>query len=238
MQRIKFITNEIYHIYNKGISGYTLFKDLRDYLHFLSCLTEFNTLNNVEMRFAKNFYITKAGKQNTDSRLIEIISYCLMPTHFHLIIKQTSEKGIIRYMQKLGTGYTMYHHKRYNTEGHIFQGTYRVQHLSSSQQLLIRSAYIHINPLKKSVESLTQFKLEENQLMQLKEYPWSSLIDYYDSDSKIRSLKKVTELEIYKPKVTTEIIQSYLGINSYEFFIKNCWEKDVVNKIDIDKKMA
>ncbi len=46
------------------------------------------------------------------SALVEIVAYCLNPNHYHLIVKQISEKGIERFMQKIGTGYTNYFNKR------------------------------------------------------------------------------------------------------------------------------
>ena len=81
------------------------------------------------------------------SALVEIVAYCLNPNHYHLIVKQISEKGIERFMQKIGTGYTNYFNKRYERSGALFQGKFKSIHIDSNEYLLHLSVYVFENRL-------------------------------------------------------------------------------------------
>ena len=81
------------------------------------------------------------------ARLVDILCYCLMPNHFHLIVRNNIENGIMRFMQKLGTSYTSYFNIRYERSGHLFQGKYKRIEVGTNEQLTYLTAYIHGNPV-------------------------------------------------------------------------------------------
>jgi putative transposase len=113
------------------------------------------------------FNINKETEREiVNSRLVELTSFCLMPNHFHLIVKQVEENGIARYMQRVLNSYTKYYNTKYNKSGHLFQGPYRAIHVTSNNQLLYLSCYIHRNP-----RELKEWFKKENT------YPWSSYQD-------------------------------------------------------------
>jgi putative transposase len=78
-------------------------------------------------------------------RLVEINAYCLNQNHFHLIVKQLRSGGISEFMQKIGTGHTMYFNKKYNRSGSLFQGTFKSTHINSNELLLYLSVYVNAN---------------------------------------------------------------------------------------------
>ncbi len=78
-------------------------------------------------------------------RLVDIVSFCLMSNHYHFVLKQNAEKGIERFLQKLGTSYTKYFNKKYQRNGSLFQGTFKSSHISSTGLLLRMAVYASCN---------------------------------------------------------------------------------------------
>jgi len=105
------------------------------------------------------------------NRFVELTAFCLMPNHYHLVVKEKEEGGIAKYMQRVGTGYTKYFDTKYAGSGRIFEGPYRLKHIPDNNYLLYLSAYIHRNP-----RELKAWKGKEF------EYPWSSLQDFTEAN--------------------------------------------------------
>lgn len=112
--------------------------------------------------------------------LVDICAYCLMPNHFHLIIRERENNGISRFMQKLLTGYTMYFNKRYERSGNLFQGKFKAKHIDNDEYLKYLISYVHLNPIK-----LIDQKWKENGIKNKKQsekylgkYSYSSYLDY------------------------------------------------------------
>ena len=100
-------------------------------------------------------------------RKIELVAFCIMPNHFHLIVKELEEAGIATHMQRVLTAYSKYYNTKYEKSGHVFQGPYRAIHISDDPQLKYLSAYIHRNP-----RELVGW------LNKVDKYQWSSYQDY------------------------------------------------------------
>ena len=78
-------------------------------------------------------------------QLIDVICYCLNSNHYHFILKQLQEKGIEKFMQKIGNGYTKYFNNKYKRSGVLFQGVFKSIHIDSNEYLLYLSAYVNKN---------------------------------------------------------------------------------------------
>lgn len=103
--------------------------------------------------------------------MVEIITYCLMPNHFHLLVKQVRDGGITEFLSKLSNSYTKYYNTKYNRVGHLFQGEFKAVVMENDEQLIHVSRYIHLNPL---VSGLTR---------EIDQYKWSSYREYVDNNS-------------------------------------------------------
>ena len=112
IRKVSFAFGEYYHIYNRGNDKKVIFHDDHDYSHFVKLLYLSNTKNNFKLRNANNNFFD--FKQ--DNKLVAIGAYCLMPNHFHLIITQTEEGSISKFMQKLTTAYSMYYNLKYKNK--------------------------------------------------------------------------------------------------------------------------
>ena len=137
---------------------------------------------------------------------VDLLAYCLMPNHFHLLIKQKTVDGMTKLIHKLLTVYSMYFNRRYKRIGHLFQGRYKAVLVDNEKQLLHLSKYIHLNPDKLTGSG------------PVSEYPYSSLHYYLGKGKKFT--KWVKPKEVLECFVKTEE-NKYFGkkYNSYKRFV-------------------
>lgn len=178
MQKPKLINNQIYHIYNRGVEKRKIFLDKQDYYRFIHDLYEFNDQNpvlNLNYYFNSRTmevepqYLKRAKRQR--KLLVEILIFTLMPNHFHLLLRQVKNGGVEKFMQKLGTGYTMYFNKKYDRVGSLLQGRFKAVLVNQQKHFIHLPFYIHANPVElfNQVGSTINF---------LENYKWSSFSDY------------------------------------------------------------
>jgi putative transposase len=170
MRKKPLVNNEYYHIYNRGVDKREVFSDDSDYFRFLLSI---NLLNDEKdgLMIRWRDYQRCVKKANLDDflklsfrereRLVDIISFCLMSNHYHFVLKQNVEKGIERFLQKMGTSYTKYFNKKYQRNGSLFQGTFKSSHISSTGLLLRMAVYASCNS-------------EIHKVSPAKNYPWCS----------------------------------------------------------------
>lgn len=184
MKKPKFVENQIYHIYNRGVEKRDIFLDENDYLRFIHDLFEFNDEDSVfnmtyyfnsKSREIESKYLEKERKPR--KLLVEILIFTLMPNHFHLLLKQKKENGIVKFMQKLGTGYTNYFNKKYERVGSLFQGRFKAILVSEEAHFIHLPFYIHTNPLDLIYGSSTSIDWGKQKEF-LKKYRWNSYLDY------------------------------------------------------------
>jgi putative transposase len=154
IRKTEFTNNEYYHIYNRGVDKREVFMDEKDYERFLTCLILLNDKKEGAMLQWRDYQrLNPKAKPlefqrfrlDEESRLVEITAYCLNKNHYHFILKQIEEKGIEKFMQKLGTSYTMYFNQKYKRSGSLFQGVFKSVHIDSNDYLLYLSAYVNEN---------------------------------------------------------------------------------------------
>ena len=161
-KRPQFATGEIYHIFNRGVEKRHIFSNQSDYFRFIHDMFEFNDENPAinlgyyfdsygKRPFAGNLAKSDFAKlQMPRKMLVEIFCFCLMPNHYHFIIRQLADNGITEFMRKIGTGYTNYFNTKYQRVGPLFQGKFKAVHIFNQAHLLYLPHYIHLNPLDTS----------------------------------------------------------------------------------------
>lgn len=159
-----FANEEFYHLYTRGVNKQNTFSDRRDYSHFVEALFYYH-IQNPKPKFSTHRRI-KVFQIDSSKRIVDIICYCLMPNHFHLLVKQLQDGGISELMRKLLLSSTKYRNTKYNHQGSLFQVPFKAVHIKTDEQLIHVSRYIHLNP---AVSLLVK---------DLKFYPWSSYLDY------------------------------------------------------------
>ncbi|MDZ7611474.1 MAG: transposase [Candidatus Moranbacteria bacterium] len=169
MRKEGFYNGEYYHIYNRGVDKREIFLNEQYFRRFLLYMRKFNNkyapgglyeeyLRNKKKDSSNEDEGGRGGGRGSastleaeplppsqDEKIVEIIAYCLNPNHFHLLLKQKEEGGISSYMQKIGTGFTMFFNKKNDRSGSLFQGRYKSVHIDTNEYLLYLSAYINCN---------------------------------------------------------------------------------------------
>lgn len=134
----EYAAGEFYHVYNRGVEKRLIFIDDNDYVVFIGLLKKYLTGED-ENKTHRHKFTNLSGE-------VELLAYCLMPNHFHLLFHQLTEDGITRLMRRVITGYVMYFNNRYARVGALFQGRYKAAHVNADAYLHHISRYIHMNP--------------------------------------------------------------------------------------------
>lgn len=146
------VTGEIYHVFNRGVAKQPLFLDERDYQHGLEILGFYMeqdpgvALSSLIRAKTGPEALRQLLVREPDQPLVEIIAYTLMPNHFHLVIKQLVDGGISQFMRRSMNSFTRYHNVRHERVGPMFQGVFRFVRVTSDEQLLHLTRYVHLNP--------------------------------------------------------------------------------------------
>lgn len=179
-----FVTDQVYHLYNRGIEKRDIFLSQKDYYRFIHDLFEFN---DEAPALNTGFYFQPAEKNDFQlirpkprKLLVEILCFCAMPNHYHLMVRQRIDNGITNFMRKLGTGYTNYFNTKYQRVGHLFQGKFKAVRIEQESHFLYLPYYIHLNPLDLCEPEWREQRIHNlnNALQYLDSYRWSSYLDY------------------------------------------------------------
>lgn len=146
------IADSYYHVYARGASRQEIFLESADYYMFLSLFRRYLSAEDVKDSAGISY-----AKLYDD---IQLLSYCLMPNHFHLLLYQVNEGAMQRLMRGVMTAYSRYFNKKYDRSGGLFETRYKASRISSDTYLMHITRYIHLNP------------------KEWREYPYSSLRFY------------------------------------------------------------
>lgn len=207
-----YVKDGFYHLYNRGVEKRPIFLEERDYKTFLYYL--------------KNYLSPPCPNQKHPTRRsdlheqIQLIAYCLMPNHFHFLVKQLTERAIIKFMRCLSNSYVRYFNEYHERTGPLFQGRYRAVLIETEPHLLHLTRYIHINPND----------LGPNR-SDLQEYSYSSYADYLGK-RKTRWVHPEKILAFFKTAQRT----SLKDILSYQSFIEDYLEdsKEVLGDLTLE----
>lgn len=172
-RKVVFANDEFYHCFNRGVEKRPTFTDKREYSRAIQTI-QFYRSPNLPLKFSKFLILEKQKRLKVldvilgSQKQVEIIAFCLMPNHFHFILKQLQDNGISKFMANFTNSYTKYFNTKNDRVGPLFQGLFKAVHIESNEQLLHLSRYIHLNPV-------TAFLINPGEL---ESYLWSSYIEY------------------------------------------------------------
>jgi len=173
MARAQFGEGEYYHIYNRGVEKRLIYLNDEDRWRFVTLLLllqgeeSFPQMSRMVLLVKSRAFDKSIFTDFIKANNVELVSFCLMPNHFHLILGEVKEGGISKFMHRLLTAYTNYFNKKYKHTGHLFSGKFQSINIDRDEYLQYLSAYIHLNP-----RELKNWRAKEVQ------YPWSSFQDY------------------------------------------------------------
>jgi|SRR3989344_7596276 len=151
-RKTAFVTGEFYHVYNRGVDKRIIFPSEKDIQRFFLSMLEFNTINSIGSIYEHSF--DKSTDTKRSKKLVNFIAYCLNPNHYHFLLEQAAERGVEKFMQRLGTGYTNFFNNKHRRSGVLFQGKFKAVHVDKNEYLLHLSAYVNLNNRVHSLGSL------------------------------------------------------------------------------------
>jgi len=179
---VPFVTDQIYHVFNRGIDRRPTFTDKYELRRALSVI-DYYRFCGPKLAFSKFIKLSNEDrnedlldKRNNSIKHVEILAFCLMPNHFHFLLRQTEEKGISKFLSDFQNSYTRYFNTKNERDGALFLDQFRAVLIESDEQLIHVSRYIHLNP------TTSYFVKDFDSLL---EYPWSSLSEYLNMKSVI-----------------------------------------------------
>lgn len=222
MKRLKsaeFACDNYYHIFNRGTDKREIFMDDEDRLRFLHNMYEFNDVTPAP-KWKENKLNLMQGKQpeiNPDRKpIIDICCFCLMPNHYHFILKPLVENGISLFMQKLGSGYVNYFNLKCERSGTLFQGKFQAVYIKTDAQMMHLARYIHVlNPGELVEPKIREGIIKNPSALKnyLNNYRWSSHLDYLGQKN-------------YSSIINKNIIAGYFNsVAEYEKFAMS-WKTD------------
>ena len=186
----KFIEGEIFHVFNKSIANFEILSDLRNAQRFIEVLDYYN---NIKTKLSFSRYVKIHKKYEYENILflkefpfLKFIAYCIMPDHYHFLVKIIKKNTFSNYVSKIENSFTRYFNLKFARKGPLWQSEFRALRIKTDEQLLHVSRYIHLNP--------TPSNLVQNP----QDWIFSSYRDYIDNEKILKEIG--TEISIRTPE--------------------------------------
>lgn len=153
MRKEPLVAGNYYHILNRSIAQYRILEDTNDCLRFIQILDlyRFVDFTYKYSNFSKLALLSQkaiiGGLKSRSQKYVEIIAYCLMPTHFHLILKQITDDGTTKFVAKVLNSYSRYFNLRHKRKGPLWESHFKNVSIKTDDQILHLTRYIHLNPV-------------------------------------------------------------------------------------------
>lgn len=172
-RKVPLVTGEIYHIFNRGIDSRITFSNQKEFIRAYQII-KYYRFSSPPMKLSKFLRISDSKRQGLQEsswgeKFVSIMCYCLIPNHFHFILRQEMDCGISKFLSLFQNSYTRYFNTKNDRVGQLFLDNFKNVLIESEEQFLHLSRYIHLNPYSSSVVK---------DLNDLYRYEWSSLSEY------------------------------------------------------------
>lgn len=175
LRRLLLVNDQYYHVYNKTVSNLVPFSSdivckrmIRLFWYYRSKDATIRLSRIPLLEDSKREQYIQTVRKSQNFR-IAVICFCIMPTHFHLLLKQIDYGGVADYIHRCETGISAFYNKLHNHSGVVFQSRFKAKHIDSEPYFTHLSRYIHLNPYSsRLMKSFTEIDT----------YKWSSLSEY------------------------------------------------------------
>jgi len=204
---IRDMKGDFFHILNRGVEKRNIFLNKEDYLRFAYNLYDFNNQDNTIMSFHKRrnldtrLVARKPDKESNKKKLVDILCWCLMPNHYHILVQEKIDKGASMFSKKISSGYTQYFNLKNKRSGVLFQGKSKIISIKKEDHFIYLPYYIFSNPVK-----LIEKNWKENGIKDLKKvekflesYTWSSYLNILGRDDLMFIINKKLFTELFIP---------------------------------------
>jgi putative transposase len=153
------VDDEYYHVFNRGVDRRNIFITQKEFSRAIRCLDYYRHFSppvSFSQYLNSNIETKTKLKQRLIAQplLVDIVCFCLMNNHYHLVLKQNLNNGISRFMNNFQNSYSRYFNTRRERTGTLFQSRFKAVHIDTDAQLLHLSRYIHLNPLSAGMATI------------------------------------------------------------------------------------
>jgi len=203
-RKVTLAVGETYHIFNRSLQNIPIFSSKREIDNFLKAM-KFYLTPTPPVKFSVYRQSKKSYSIDLSDPLVKIVTYCLMPNHFHFILFQNKDNGVKTYLQRLTNSYSHYFNLKNERKGPLFESPFKAVRVETDEQMLHLSRYIHLNPV-------TAYLAEHP-----KDYPYSSFPAYLGEKHPL-------------PIETSIVLSSFSSPRDYEIFVLA--QKDYQRKLE------
>lgn len=222
IRKTPFVEGEYYHVYNRGVDKRNIFSDEFDVQRFFQSMEEFNAIDPIgsiyQNSFTKDTSSNQLGSSTPKLKLVNFVSYCLNQNHYHFILEQVSDKGIEKFMHRLGTGYTNYFNKKNKRTGALFQGKFKAVHIGSNEQLLHVSAYVNLNDKVHQLGSRTPKLMHSRSSWG--EYVADHKNNFCSKDIILEQFKNIKEYQKFAESSLNDILKRKMDLKNIETYLE------------------
>lgn len=193
MRKDPFVSNQYYHIYNRGVDKRDIFMNKADLKRFALSVKEFNVVKPIgsikDLMFRKQ-EDSDVGRPNP---LVSVVCYCFNPNHFHFILKQEVDGGVSEFLKRLLGGYTKYFNLIHQRNGALFQGRFKSNLINDDAYFLKIRPYVHLNHLvhdipkeKMHLVLSSEKEYDTGNFYIVKEKEAKELLDFYEGNTNFK----------------------------------------------------
>ncbi|MBP9669778.1 transposase [Candidatus Woesebacteria bacterium] len=189
LRKVPLVTGSYYHLFNRGINRQPTFLIKSDYERFIQTTSFYRPTESPikYSQFLKNPHDVRAdllSKIDNSPHQITIVAYCLMPNHFHLLLRQNEDGGISKFLGDVQNSYVKYFNVKHKRTGSLFDRQFKAVLVETENQLLHLTRYIHLNPYSSHMVDSDHITT----------YPYSSLPEYISGKFILSDPNQVMEI--------------------------------------------
>lgn len=187
---------DIYHIVNRGVNKQKIFLSDKDYERFINNLYVFNNKDGA-IRVSRKDFLNDPPKQD---KIVEILKWTLMPNHYHLLVEEIVDGGVVDFVKRIGNGYTKYFNIKNNRSGYLFQNSAKIIIANNEAHFAYLPIYIDLNPLDLIEPEWKEkgIKNPKQAIDFLSSYKWASTNDYLKSGYFSNVVNKARFMDIFQ----------------------------------------
>ncbi len=226
------MVGDIYHICNRGVRKEKIFDSEADYFRFVLNLYR---LNNKGESLRINPHRKSIDSFPEQEKIVEVLKWTLLPNHYHLLLYEKVDGGVLEFVKRLGNSFTKYINIKREASGYLFQNSARIIQITSSQHFLYVPFYIDLNLSDLIYLKRENRKIDAKKALDFfKNYKWSSFRDYF-GDSTFSSFSKVINKDLFYETFNTDPVDyikellCFLEEEGYEKLKNELIEKKLVD---------
>ncbi|MFH1283489.1 MAG: transposase [bacterium] len=210
------VDNHVYHVFTRSIAEYNIFRSDNDFQRFINTINYYSAeippckFSGYLRLFDKSRSEIMATITNS-AKIVKILSFCIMPTHLHLVLEQLKENGISKFVNTVLISYSKYFNTKYERKGPLWEGRFKNVLVETNEQLLHLTRYVHLNPVTASI------------IKKPEDWKYSSFKEYTQDECAYRN--KICSFSHYldiKPEEYRQFVHERIDYQKELQMIKHC----------------